>query len=230
MSGRTTDRSCATTAWPSSIQRLGPHPPTGFAAAARLLHPPLDAAEHPATWARVAAHTGHHLGPDTSWEEVSSTVHTRRCTRTDWPGSEPDDGELGDAGRDALLDHLSRCSGAGAACYVAVDDIPPWVSGQGLGSYGDPHHLEPPQEPAFPPEVRNAAPRLEVGSRSYLLLTGPLHAVPTLGRTTRYRDQRWFERHSPACSGSPPTNDHTASSTSSARPCPPAGRSAMPVP
>ncbi|WP_432521079.1 hypothetical protein [Kineococcus sp. SYSU DK006] len=46
--------------------------------------------------------------------------------------------------------------------------------------------------------MRAAAPRLEVGSRSYLLLTAPLRAVPTLGRSTRYRDRRWFERHSPS--------------------------------
>ncbi|WP_432521022.1 hypothetical protein [Kineococcus sp. SYSU DK006] len=99
-----------------------PHPPTGFAAAARLLHPATDEHQRPSTWAQVAARTGHPLHPASTWEQAAGTVRTRRTTREDWPGGPPVNGELGETDWDALLGHLSRYSGAGATCYLAVDD------------------------------------------------------------------------------------------------------------
>ncbi|WP_369056597.1 hypothetical protein [Kineococcus terrestris] len=185
-------------AWLRTRLVPGPHAPTGFAAAARLLHPARDEHEQPATWAQVATRTGQPLHPDTTWEQVSATVRTRRSSHSRWPGSDPHLGELGQAGWDALLRHLRRYSGTRAHCLLAVDENLPWVSGHGIGFYGDPHHIEPPQEPAFDAHVRARAPRLLTGSRSYLLLTGTLDAVPTLGRTLRYREERWFERYSPS--------------------------------
>ena len=168
----------------------------GFAATVRLLHPATDADGAPVTWAQVAARTGRRLHPGSTWEEVSGTARTRRTTRSDWPGGEPELGELGGAGWDALLGHLTRWSGSGASCVAALDEDLPWVSGAGVGSYGDPHHVEPPQGPAFPAEVLSAAPRVRL-LRTCLLLTGPLAAVRTLGRSRRSREQHWFERHGP---------------------------------
>ncbi|WP_432536830.1 hypothetical protein [Kineococcus arenarius] len=109
----------------------------------------------------------------------------------------PELGELGEPGWDALLSHLTRWSGSDAACLLAVDEDLPWVRGGAhVGFYGDPHHSEPPQEPAFGAELLTAAPRVQL-LRTCLLLSGPLAAVRTLGRTWRHRDRRWFERHGP---------------------------------
>ena len=175
-----------------------PHAPLDpFAATTRLLHPATDTDGNPATWTQVAAHTGHRLHPASTWNDVSATVHTRRSTRSDWPGGEPDLGELGEPGWDTLLEHLTHWSGPEAACVVAVDEDLPWVrGGTHVGFYGDPHHAEPAQEPAFPAQVLTTAPRVEL-LRTCLLLSGPLAAVPTLGRTWRYQYRRWFERHGP---------------------------------
>ncbi|NAZ84293.1 hypothetical protein GTR02_21045, partial [Kineococcus sp. R8] len=108
-------------------------------------------------------------------------------------------GELGDTGWDALLSHLARYSGSSTRCLIAVDDSLTWVTGgPGVQFSGDPHHVEPPQDPAFSSWLLNSTPRLRVSSRSYLLLTAPLDALRTFGRTWRYQDQRWFERHSPS--------------------------------
>ncbi|WP_432571008.1 hypothetical protein [Kineococcus sp. SYSU DK005] len=193
-------RSTRDATWLSSV--VPPEPflhgccfPT-FAATARLLHPATDTDGDPVTWAQVAARTGRRLHPHSTWEDVSATVHTRRTTRSDWPGGEPELGELGEAGWDALLSHLTRWSGSSASCTIALDEGLPWVSGAGLDVYGDPHHVEPAQGPAFPADVVSTAPRVQV-LRTCLLLAGPLAAVRALGRTRRYREQRWFERHGP---------------------------------
>ncbi len=168
-----------------------------FAATTSLLHPASDADGVPVTWAQVAAHTGHLLHPTSTWDDVCGTVHTRRSTRNDWPGGAPDLGELGESGWDALLSHLVRWSGPAAACVLAVDEDLPWVRGGAhVGFYGDPYHAEPPQEPAFDAQVLTAAPRVQL-LRTCLLLAGSLAAVRTLGRTWRYRDRHWFERHGP---------------------------------
>ncbi|MCI2237992.1 hypothetical protein MO973_38040 [Paenibacillus sp. TRM 82003] len=170
-----------------------------FAATARLLHPASDTDGQPVTWAQVAARTGHGLHPHSTWDEVSGAVHTRRSTRSGWPGGAPELGELGEPGWDALLSHLTLWSGSGsgAACLLAVAEDLPWVRGGAhVGFYGDPHHTGPPQEPAFTAEVLTAAPRVQL-LRTCLLLAGPLAAVRTLGRTWRYQDRHWFERHGP---------------------------------
>ncbi|NHC47641.1 hypothetical protein [Motilibacter aurantiacus] len=167
----------------------------GFAATARLLHPASDANGVPATWAQVANQTGRPLHPDSTWDEVSGTVHARRTVHSDWPGGEPDLGELGENGWDALLDHLTDWAGSDASCVAAIDAELPWVSGT-VGFYGDPQHVEPPQGPAFPTEVLSTAPRVQL-LRTCMLMTGPLTAVRSLGRTWHYRDQCWFERHGP---------------------------------
>ncbi|NAZ83872.1 hypothetical protein GTR02_18845, partial [Kineococcus sp. R8] len=150
-------------------------------------------------WAHVAAVTGHRLHTDSTFDDVAGTVNTRRTTRTDWPGGPPDLGELGATGWDALLGHLTRYSGSTTRCFIALDEGLTWILG-GAGSdfYGDPFHVEAPQDNAFPSQLFNSAPRLQASARSCLLLTAPLAALHTLGRSWRYKDQRWFERHSPS--------------------------------
>jgi hypothetical protein len=193
------DATAPAAAWLSTVLVSGPYAPHGFTAAARLLHPASDADLNPVPWAHVAIVTGHPLHPDSTFDDIAGTVHTRRTTRNDWPGGPPELGELGDTGWDALLSHLTLYSGSTTRCLIAIDDSLTWVTGgPGVQFYGDPHHVEPPQDPAFPTELLDSAPRFWACSRSYLLLTAPLAALRTLGRTWRYQDQRWFERHSPS--------------------------------
>jgi len=193
------DATAPAAGWLASVLRPGPGAPTGFAAAARLLHPARDADGHPVPWAHVAGVTGHPLHPDSTFDDVAGTMHTRRTTRSDWPGGPPDLGELGDTGWDALLSHLVRYSGSTTRCLLALDEGLGWILGGGGGDFhGDPFHVEPPQDAAFPSELYDTAPRLQAGSRVHLLLTAPLAALPALGRPWRYRDQRWFERRSPS--------------------------------
>lgn len=184
--------------WLSTVLAPAAGAPTGFAAAARLLHPARDADGHPVSWARAADVTGHPLHPDSTWDDVAGTVQTRRTTRDDWPGGPPELGELGDTGWDALLNHLIRYSGSATRCLLALDEGLTWILGGGNDFYGDPFHVEAPQDPAFPAALFNSPPRLHAASREHLLLAAPLTTLPNLGRAWRYEDQRWYERHSPS--------------------------------
>jgi hypothetical protein len=132
--------------------------PPGFAAYARLLHPAIrweDDREVPVTWARIAAVDGTGpVGPATSWETVAGA-----WAPDGHPGvwdDEPLEGQPAPHQAARLIDLLAGHTQDHHRCWYAVWD--------GYGSLALP---------------RAGVPRVALGGRSMLLLTGPLAAAVT---------------------------------------------------
>jgi hypothetical protein len=131
--------------------------PPGLPARARLLHPAVrwvDDHEVDVRWSQVAAADGGTVGPGSSWETVAG----------DWapdgrPGvwdDEPIEGQPPPHQAARLAELLAHFTTVPGRCWYAVWD--------GYGSL------------AFP---RSGVPRVAVGGRSMLVLTGPLTAATT---------------------------------------------------
>ena len=167
-------------------------PTTGSEAIARVLHPAEDV-DGPVRWSEVCrrlARTAHAL---MQWKSISGTrEHVRTegswprrrqfsTTTSEWPGQEPEVGNLPAPTLASLLDVLARHT-AEDECFHAVWDGWGWLDGGGVayltvqsGGWG--RRAEPPATPpALPAEVI-AGPRLRHPGRDYLIFRGPLRAA-----------------------------------------------------
>lgn len=174
--------------------------PGGFDAYARVLHP-VGREEEQTTWARVCEATVRTAHPLMQWEAISGTRRTRRTTTTEWPGDEPEQGNLQPSSLAVVLDVLEQSTAAEHECVMALWDGFGWVRGEGAAVYlvGDVGSVHLP--PAYPQEVLDG-PRLQLPGRDYLLFTGSLRSAQHLGRRTppdsrQGWQQEWLWRQSP---------------------------------
>lgn len=170
--------------------------PEGFKAYARILHP-VPSVEA-TTWAAVCAATGRTPHALMQWRAIAGVVEvtgrrwrTSRSTRTmEWPGQEPEEGNLDPAALAELLSVLERHTATAEMCYFALWEGYGWISGSPAVAIAG---SSEPIPPAFSPEVM-AGPRLRHPLRDYLLFTGPLRAALAMGSRTG----GWFPPQSPS--------------------------------
>lgn len=146
--------------------------PHGYDAYVRVLHPVGDG-----TWAAVFAATGTTPHALMQWPSISRG----------WTGDEPSIGDAGDELTDRLLAVLAPFTTT--ECVVALWGGYGGIDGRGVlvvtawdASEPHPDPLPPPFQP--PPAydaATLAAPRLRLPNRDYLVFSGPLAAVPSLG-------------------------------------------------
>ncbi len=162
--------------------RVGSTVPHGFAAYARILHPLEDAAGGPATWSDVAAFTGSHEHALMQFGAISRTP--------EWPGTEPEEGNLSPDRLERLCDVLDHHTPAEAECFFALWEGYGWVHGSpGVVIVGSDEVVPP----AFPPEVLNGPRLRHWGGRDYLVFRGGLRAASEMG----WRRDEWFDPQSP---------------------------------
>lgn len=125
--------------------------PRGFAAYARIFHPPYDTfRQRESTWAEAAGHYGRKFHSQMQWAALAKQSGEGQSRFV-----EPDKGHLSERQAMALVNILSSCTGTADECNFAVWD------GWGL--------LVSEQWPG--------APRLHLPGRSYILLTGPIESA-----------------------------------------------------
>jgi hypothetical protein len=95
----------------------------------------------------------------------------------EWPGEEPEAGNLDQAALAQLLSVLERHTATAAMCYFALWDGYGWISGSPAVEIAGSSELIP---PAFSSEVM-AGPRLRHPWRDYLLFSGPLRGALAMG-------------------------------------------------
>lgn len=132
--------------------------PVNYEAYVRIFHPATDTEGNAVTWAEVAgglARTAHH---EMQWHAIVGSSHPPQMTGSEWPGGNPNIGELESEALEALCAILARHTDEAADCFFGLSTIHSGVE-ESLGT----------------------KPLLRFPHRDFAILAGPLSAVDEVG-------------------------------------------------
>jgi hypothetical protein len=133
--------------------------PNGYDAYGRIFHPATDADGNPTTWAEVARSFGRTAHREMQWHKLVGVDDTfGESGPGDWPGAEPETGELEKAQLGALRNLLQAYTQNPDRCFFGLSTIYGGVE----GTY---------------PEAR----QLRQPGRDFVIFVGPLSAIDQLG-------------------------------------------------
>ncbi|MFP3965978.1 hypothetical protein SMC26_26970 [Actinomadura fulvescens] len=169
--------------------------PEVFDAYARVVHPALDESEQPVRWAGVAEWAGRELHARSYFEEISKPVRGGGTGPRPWD-EPPENGSFPMELLPHLCEVLAAHTTTSERCWFCLWDGFGWLNDEDAGSSvvsiaseeGDPVQVPAPDpDPlrvTFEGDLRSA-PLIQVPTRDYYVLTGPLEAARTLGAATR---------------------------------------------
>ncbi len=140
--------------------------PDGFPAYVRILHPALGANEAALSWASVAAASGRVMHPLVQFHSIARAAKSAERASRSWDGQPPRTGNLAPELLRALCDVLSLQTETPDTCWFCLWEGYGWLD---IGS---------------PACQLHDAPRVKLPNRNYLLYSGPLSLVGTLGWRT----------------------------------------------
>lgn len=162
--------------------------PNGYAAYARICHPPYDCEGRSVSWSEVARVTGATVHPLMQWHALVGSSDPLNFKGSLWPGTDPQRGELAPDPLEALCGLLAGHTTDAENCFFAVWIGWGWLDGVGMSRVT----AVPAESSGFAPGSLDSGPaafsqdelgrpRLVLPGREYLLLEGPLRALPQLG-------------------------------------------------
>jgi hypothetical protein len=185
--------------------------PDGFEAYARILHPAENERGQATAWAEVCRTTGRVTHALMQWNSIAGVVqHSSTEGRwprrrpvswqtSEWPGSEPMQGDVPPALLSDVRDVLAGFTPDDVDCYHALWEGWGWLHDGGWGfmlavdAQGRPARV-PPSPAGLPAEVM-AGPRMRLPGRDHLVFRGPLRAALRMGHQVT---EDWFSPHSPS--------------------------------
>jgi hypothetical protein len=165
---------------------VGIHVPRGYAAYARICHPPTDEAGKRVRWSDVAHATGRRAHPAMQWHALVGSSNSLNFTGSLWPGRAPDRGDLAPDLLASLCRILEQDTTDPGRCLFALWDGWGWVEDGGIRIRLRPRGagtrfvsaapLTDHDPPAFSLDELNL-PRLKLPDREYVVMRGPLSAA-----------------------------------------------------
>lgn len=132
--------------------------PNGYDAYVRVFHPASDAEWNPTTWAAVARELGRTAHRQMQWHRLVGSNNPPEMTGSEWPGSDPDIGEMDELTLTALCNALETHTGDPQHCFFGLSTIHGGV------------------EQAYP-----EAELLRWRARDFVVFAGPLAAARGIG-------------------------------------------------
>jgi len=132
--------------------------PNGYEAYARILHSASDAEGKDVTWADVAEALGRTAHRQMQWHKLVGSSDTFGIDGSEWPGGNPNTGELDQRSLDALCRILATQTTDPAHCFFGLSTIYGWVDGR------------------FPTAVQLRWP-----GRDFVIFSGPISAATQIG-------------------------------------------------
>lgn len=162
--------------------------PSSYAAYARICHPASDREGRSVGWSEVARATGCTAHPLMQWHALVGSSDPFSFKGSLWRGGDPERGNLAAHSLEVVCELLGKHTTDAKHCFFAVWIGWSWVHGGGLvartGHVGTSSTTQPTEyaPAAFSAdELSRARLILPDHDREYVLLAGPLSAVPRLG-------------------------------------------------